>query len=322
MSGDNRFAVALNGYGTARLVEGGMEREVLPWPDVVQLARASERAGYETVFTPEIGARDAFATLAGLSAVTTDIRLGTGVVRLDRREARVTAMAAATLHELTGGRFVLGIGSSGTIDDTRRRIETLRHLLAGDAPPGADPVDLPGSGVSIYLAALGPRMTELAGEVADGVLLNWCTPQRVAEARDQVAAGARRAGRDPAAVSVAVYVRACLNPPGPPAVEALRAAAAQYAAMPRYRRQCEVMGLGAEAAAATKAWEAGDPGLVPDELLQTLCVLGTAQEAKERLAAYSAVADEVVVYPVAAREAASSLLGTIMAVAPDPAVEH
>lgn len=322
MAGDNRFAVALNGYGAARLTEGGMDREVLPWSELVHLARASERAGYAAVFTPEIGARDAFATLAGLAAVTSTIRLGTGVVRLDRREARVTAMAAATVHELTGGRFILGVGSAGPIEDTRDAIEMLRHLLAGDRVAGTDPVELPAPGVHIYLAALGPRMTELAGEVADGVLLNWCTPERVAEAREQVADGARRAGRDPADVDVAVYVRACLNHAGPAAVEALQIATAQYSAMPPYRRQCEAMGLGAEAAAAAKAWGAGDPQLVPDELLSALCVVGTPQEALERLRAYAASADTVVLYPVAAREAASSLLGTILAVAPDPAVER
>jgi hypothetical protein len=61
---------------------------------------------------------------------------------------------------------------------------------------------------------------------------------------------------------------------------------------------------------------------VPDELLRALCVMGSAAEARARLASYAEHADEVVVYPVAAREAASSLLGTILAVAPDPAVEH
>jgi 5,10-methylenetetrahydromethanopterin reductase len=322
MVADNRFALALNGYGAARLTEGSMDREVLAWPELAHLARASERAGYEAIFTPEIGARDAFATLAGLAAVTSTIRLGTGVVRLDRRELRVTAMAAATVHELTGARFILGVGSAGRIEDTRGAIETLRHLLAGDAPPGTEPVGLPAPGVPIYLAALGPRMTELAGEAADGVLLNWCTPERVAEAREQVAEGARRAGRDPAEVAVAVYVRACLNPAGPAAVEALQTATAQYAAMPPYRRQCEAMGLGAEVAAAAKAWDAGDPQLVPEELLRALCVVGTPGEALDRLRTYAASADTVVLYPVGAREAASSLLGTILAVAPDPAVEH
>ena len=322
MTPDNRLAVALNGYGDSRLGPGRVDRDVLPWPDLAELGRMAERVGYSTVYTPEIGARDAFATLAALAAETTRVRLATGVVRLDRRETRVTAMAAASLHELTGGRFILGIGSSGSIDETRRQIEALRHLLAGDAAPGADPVHLPAPGIPVYLAALGPRMTELAGEAADGVLLNWCTPERVREARDQVSDGARRAGRDPTDVAIAVYVRACLNPPGPAAEEALQVAAAQYAAMPVYRRQCEAMGLGDEARAAAKAWETGDSSLVPDELVRALCVQGDSQEARRRLGEYAAHADEVVVYPVAAREAESSLLGTILAVAPDPAVEH
>jgi alkanesulfonate monooxygenase SsuD/methylene tetrahydromethanopterin reductase-like flavin-dependent oxidoreductase (luciferase family) len=256
------------------------------------------------------------------------------VVPIHSRAAATMALAAATLQDISDGRFVLGLGSSESLQDTRAYVRAVRDLLDG-APaalrgPGGEadvlqPVDLAraeGLDVSIFLAALGPRMTTLAGEVADGVVLNWCTPERVAAARRQVDEGAERAGRDPRGVAVAVYVRACLGHDQQHAVAALREAAGQYAAIDTYRRQFEAMGLGPEAAAAAGAWGAGRPGEVPPALLRACCVWGTREEGLEGVGAYrEAGADLVVVYPVPAQEAASSIMGTVLAAAPNPAVE-
>jgi alkanesulfonate monooxygenase SsuD/methylene tetrahydromethanopterin reductase-like flavin-dependent oxidoreductase (luciferase family) len=154
------------------------------------------------------------------------------------------------------------------------------------------------------------------------VLLNWCTPDRVAEARAQVRRGAERAGRPPSGVTVAVYVRACLGHDEQHALVALGEVAGQYGAMDRYRRQLEAMSLAREAASAAAAWESGRPREVPRSFLRALCVWGTREEALDRLAVFKeAGADLVVVYPVPAQEAVSSTMGTILAAAPDPAVE-
>lgn len=322
-------AVALNGYGLEVERRGGVTRQVLAWPDVVQIARTAEETGYRTLFTPEIAAREAFATLAGFAGVTSTVRLATGVVRADRRDAHTTALGAATVNDLSRGRAVLGLGSSGTIEETRASVLAVRALLRGDEAVVADrdgastvagPLDLPQREVPVYLAALGPRMTELAGEVADGVLLNWCTPQRVEAARDQIARGAARSGRDPGDVEVCAYVRACLAHDEPHAVAALKEAAGRYASMPKYRRQFDAMGLGSEAAAAAAARRPSD---VPGDLIDAVCVHGTRHLALERLRAYGdAGADVVVVYPVPAQEAVSSILGTVLAAAPEPGVER
>jgi 5,10-methylenetetrahydromethanopterin reductase len=308
------LAVALNGYGLTR-PEG---REVLPLEDVVHAAHAAERGGYEAVFVPEIAAREAFSTLVALARTTERIRLATGVVRADRRDLRTTALAAATADEVSAGRLILGVGSRWPIEETRSFLVDLRRLLAGqevDGPDGPERLDRPPDGeVPISLAALGPRMCELAGEIADGVVLNWCTPERVARAREEIAAGTRRAGRDPAEVRIAVYVR-CSVEPEEHAVAALREAAAQYAAMPTYRRQFETMGLGAEADAAARG-----PGEVPDRLLREVCAWGGRDEVIGRLDEYRAAgAALVVVYPVPVLEAASSILATVLGVAPRPA---
>jgi alkanesulfonate monooxygenase SsuD/methylene tetrahydromethanopterin reductase-like flavin-dependent oxidoreductase (luciferase family) len=329
-----RLAVALNSYGLVDRHAGGDVRDVLPWHELLLIAETAEETGYEAIFTPEIRAREAFATLAALADATREVRLASGVVPIHSRAVATMALGAATLQDISDGRFVLGLGSSESVDDTRAYVRAVRELLNDDpaTPPGAgggaddlQPVDLARAGgleVPIFLAALGPRMTTLAGEVADGVVLNWCTPERVAAARRQVAEGAGRAGRDPRKVAVAVYVRACLGHDQEHAVAALRDAAGQYAAMDTYRRQFEAMGLGPEAAAAAGAWGAGRPGEVPPALLRACCVWGTREEGLEGLAAYrEAGADLVVVYPVPAQEAASSIMGTVLAAAPNPAVE-
>jgi alkanesulfonate monooxygenase SsuD/methylene tetrahydromethanopterin reductase-like flavin-dependent oxidoreductase (luciferase family) len=283
-------------------------REPLPWHDFVQIARTAEQTGYEALFVPEIAGREAFATLGAIAPLTDTMRLAPGVVPITSRIPMTTAMGAATVQELSGGRFVLGLGAG-----FERRLSTMRDYVrdvraaqltfdAGSTPP-------------IWLAALGDRMLGLAGEIADGVLLNWCTPDRVAEARGIVTEAAMRADRDPAEVEIGVYVRASLEADDHLAMEALRPQAGQYASLPHYRRQLEAMGLGEEAARAAA-------GEVPDTLIDAVTVHGPLRSSQERLQEYgSAGADLVIVYPVPALDPVSSLLGTVLALAPEPALE-
>jgi alkanesulfonate monooxygenase SsuD/methylene tetrahydromethanopterin reductase-like flavin-dependent oxidoreductase (luciferase family) len=316
MAEHNRpLAVTLNGYGLPR--PDGPGHEVLPFEDLVHAVHAAERGGYEAVFIPEIAAREAFSTLTRLATTTVRIRLATGVIRIDRRDLRTTALAASTAQEAAGERFVLGVGSRLPIDRTRSFLSDLRRLLAGEtvqAAGGPERLDRTPEEIPLYMAALGPRMCELAGEIADGVVLNWCNPERVALARDEIARGARRSGRNPGRVRVAVYVRTSLEP-DEVAPASLREAASHYAAMPTYARQFEAMGLGEEAAVAARS-----PREVPERLLREVCAWGDRDGALERLHAYHrAGADVVAVYPVPALDAASSILATVLGVAPRPA---
>src|SRR5437870_2682388 len=171
-------------------------REPVAWSDFAQLAGTAEETGYEALFVPESVGREAFSTLAALAPVTSTLLLGTGVVAVTARRAQTTAMAAATVQELSGGRLVLGLGAG-----FERSVEAVRTYV-GEVRGAQIALD-PGRPPPIWLAALGDRMLELAAEVADGVLLNWCTPERVARARDTLASAARAAGRDPASLTVA-----------------------------------------------------------------------------------------------------------------------
>jgi alkanesulfonate monooxygenase SsuD/methylene tetrahydromethanopterin reductase-like flavin-dependent oxidoreductase (luciferase family) len=314
-------------------------RDPLSWPDLRQVVQTAEATGYEAVFVPESAGREAFTTLTGFALATSSLRVGTGVVTVRSRAPEITAMAVATLQDLSGGRAILGLGSGspstrsdgpGPIELVRRYVAALRRLLAGE--PAEDErlglaqtqLGLPdqSEAVPIWLAALGDRMVRLAGEVADGVLLNWCTPERVASARRLIAESAERAGRDPGQVTVAVYVRACLGLEEPVAVEALKDMAGRYSAIPHYLRQFERMGLGADAGRAAASYQAGRPQEVPEALVRAVCVAGGRREALTRFAEYrQAGADLVLCYPVAALDPFSSLLGTVLGAAPSPSLE-
>src|SRR2546428_12910560 len=140
---------------------GVVLRDALPWPQVLQVVETAEETGYEAVFVPEIAAREAFSTLTGFAAATSTIRLGTGVVTMWARSPATTAMAAATVHELSGGRLVVGSGAgsargaaaaslTATGDATglmRRYVEAVRqtqHGLPAGSSDGQGPSALAG----------------------------------------------------------------------------------------------------------------------------------------------------------------------------------
>jgi alkanesulfonate monooxygenase SsuD/methylene tetrahydromethanopterin reductase-like flavin-dependent oxidoreductase (luciferase family) len=239
------------------------------------------------------------------------------------RSPLLLAMAAATVHERSGGRLVLGMGTGdagrGALDELRALVLELRERLSGGVGERRDrPVRLsldPGSPVPLWIAALGPRAMRLAGEVADGVLLNWCPPERVPYARAQIAEGARSGGRDAADVAIAVYVRSWVGEDEASAMPSLKAAAGQYASYPAYARQFDEVGLGDLARSAAAAAREGRPDEVPESLVRAVCALG--DEAGARVAAYrEAGADLAIVYPVAAGDAAPSIERTLLELAP------
>jgi alkanesulfonate monooxygenase SsuD/methylene tetrahydromethanopterin reductase-like flavin-dependent oxidoreductase (luciferase family) len=133
---------------------GVVLRDPLPWDECIQVARAAEETGYEALFVPEIAGREAFASMAGYGHATSRLRLGTGVVAIGARAAATTAMAAATVQDLSDGRFVLGIGSGPTrsLQAVREYLALVRETLAslGLRPRGGPP--------PIWLGALGNGM--------------------------------------------------------------------------------------------------------------------------------------------------------------------
>ncbi len=306
-------------------------RDPLAWRDLVEIVETAEQTGYEAQFLPESSGREVFSTHAGLAGHTQTLRLGTGIVTIVARSVTTTIMAAATVDQISGGRLILGLGTGpigpGALDRLREYVEQTRAGLSGQPVTTPDwrgftlAMDPPSRPVPVWIAALGPKAMRLAGEIADGVILNWCPPERLSFARERIREGAKAAGRDPDSITLAVYVRACVGQEPGPAMAAVAAMAGQYASYPAYRRQFEQVGLGTEAGRAAEAFAAGRVQGVPEELVRRVCIVGEGPGSLARLEAYrDAGADLPVVYPVSTRDAVSSILGTVFSLAPHPAV--
>ena len=204
-------------------------------PDMAAFVRDAERLGADTVFTAEHWGGDALTPLAYLAATTSTIRLATGIAQLGARTPAMLAMSAMSLQHLSGGRFVLGIGTSGPqvmegwhgvrfdrpIARTRDTIAVVRKASAGERVEHAGPtVTLPlpgGQGralrsalppvpVPIFVAALGPANLRLTGELADGWIGTAFVPERAEVLLGPIRQGAVDADRDPAELELVVAV--------------------------------------------------------------------------------------------------------------------
>lgn len=180
---------------------------------VAACAAAAEAAGFEAAWLPDSQLLwgDVWSTLALAATATQRIALGPGVTNLQTRHPSVTAAAAATLDRLAPGRVRLGVGSGDSALKTvglspsrlarmREQSALLRKLLAAE-PATIESREVrvraaTGAAVPLYLAATGPKALELAGEIADGVLvLAGFSPELIERAVARVAAGAARGGR-------------------------------------------------------------------------------------------------------------------------------
>jgi 5,10-methylenetetrahydromethanopterin reductase len=315
-------------------------RDLLPVGTMVEFAALAERLGYDSVWVPEGRGRELLAALGAMGQATSRIRLATGILPLYSRPPALAAMAAATLADLTAGRFVLGIGTGhpAIIEEgyglpyrqplvaAREFILIVRRVLNGERVGmhgqvfRVDAFQLesrPQHRVPIYLAALGPRMLRLAAHLANGVVLNWVSPERVRAAVEVIRGEALLAGRDPSSVEVVCFVRAAVTPSHQTAWKVMRRLLATYAAMPAYARMFEDAGFVGDVAAMSAAWAAGGveaaAAAASDEFVRGLAVVGSAQECLEGLNRYQeAGADLVAAYPFpVGDDAAASMRETI-----------
>ncbi len=195
--------------------------------DHLALAQEADRLGFSVVWAAEAYGSDAPTMLAWIAGQTSRIDLGTGIMQIPARTPAMTAMTAATIDSLSGGRFRLGLGVSGPqvsegwhgvrfgkpLARTREYVEIVRAALARqtvsyDGEYYTLPLpDGPGKAlklgfhpvredVPIYLAAVGPRNLELAGEIADGWLAVFFSPEFGGELLSSVATGRAKAGKD------------------------------------------------------------------------------------------------------------------------------
>ncbi len=316
-----------------------------------EMAQEARRLGFESLWTPSGGVPDAFHVCAAWSR-DTDLRTGISVVPAALLwTPPALAVQAATVAQLSAGKFVLGLGTGGVgpgfwaaaglpdrpIAVMRAYAAAVRDLLAGQSVSsegltlGPRHTALRASGlpqVPVYLAALGPQMLRLAGEVADGALLNWATPARIAVSRDLVAGGISRAGRDPGSVPLTMYVRVCVDDNVAAARQALGGQVLSYAmaaaGAPKtagYRGMFGQMGFDAVLTELEVRRDRGSPlaalvDAAPDELLHAVGYYGPAAGAPAAYARLSAGLDETVVRVITARPGPEPVLEAMSALTP------
>jgi probable F420-dependent oxidoreductase len=258
--------------------------------EAVAYAQRAESLGYETLWVPETVGREPIALLAMLARSTTAISLGTSIVNIWGRDAQATRMAAMTLAEATGGRFVLGLGVSHPHLAAKLRghrferpVARMRDYLAAyrAAVYRGPAADAPGP--PVLVAALRERMTDLAATDADGALPYLVTAERVAWMRSRLDAssgGTRRL--------VAVTLPAVIGDPEDRV--AARAYLKPYLRTPTYHASWELQGF--------EAADWGAPG--SDRLVDAMVAIGPPDLVRARATAmHDAGADHVALIPLA-----------------------
>jgi F420-dependent oxidoreductase-like protein len=264
-------------------------------PGAVEFAVAAERLGVDSVWIPEVWGYDALTGLAYLAAKTTTLRLGTFVVQLGSRSPAMLATSALSLQELSDGRFLLGIGTSGPrvmegwhgvrfrkpVETTRETIEIVRIVSRGERlehPGEIYPLPLPDSSgaalmplvrprhVPVYVAAMGPRNLRLTGAMADGWLGNAFMPEAAEVFLGPLREGAERAGRSLTDIDLVAPVAVEFHDDDASAAAAARKHADGYAftigAMGAggrnfYNDAFTRLGYGEQVAAVAELWQTG-----------------------------------------------------------------
>ncbi len=283
--------------------------------EIVNLVALAESLGYQSAWVAEGHGGDQFSVLSGCAMATSSIQLGTAISSVYVRSIPTIAMAAATVDDLSEGRFILGLGSSHRVQVVpehgveyakpitrlRESVEIIRMLLqTGQAQFDGETVKIENfdlwftprrPDIPIYAAAVFPKMMAVCGEIADGIILTRSTLKTGAEVKKRLAEGAKRAGRDPGEIAITSLLPTAVADSRQDALAVMRPGLAFYAGFfPRYNQLIAEHGFAEEAAAIATAWARGDRAgaeqLVSDAMIDATSVVGTPEQCRERLEAY------------------------------------
>jgi F420-dependent oxidoreductase-like protein len=308
---------------------------------LVDVAREAERLGYDSVWAAEAYGSDAATILAYIAAQTRKIKLGSAIFQMPARSPAMTAMTAATIDRLSGGRMLLGIGSSGPqvaegwhgqrfarqLQRTREYVAVVRMALARERVQyHGETLELPlpdGPGkplklliapvqerLPVYLAAIGPKNTTLAGEIADGWLPTLFSPEHVAEQRALLEEGFARAERAADGFDIAPVVNTHVADDLDAARNLMRPGMALYIGgmgsreQNFYTRLVQRYGFEAQAREIQELYLSGKKeeaaAAIPPELIDMVALCGPPDVVRERLAAFrEAEVGTLLVAPIA-----------------------
>jgi alkanesulfonate monooxygenase SsuD/methylene tetrahydromethanopterin reductase-like flavin-dependent oxidoreductase (luciferase family) len=295
-------------------------------------AALAGQLGYESVNCSHISARDSFTTLAALADVVPSVILGTAVAPIYHRSPASMAQTAATVDDLSGGRFRLGLGTGHRltmggwhgqdigkpVHEMREYVTLVRSLIQGSEPTHGERWNstfafngfTPRPNIPIYLAGLSPAMLRLAGEIADGVML-WACPSSYV--RDvvvaEVAKGRALAGKDIAGFDICAAVPSAVGGSSAPALDGIRNELHRYFSLPFYRAMFLRAGYGADLSAYDSAPDRdSQKAAISSSFIEDLCAIGDAHDVAAGVSRYrSAGATNPLITYVAGTDFAATL---------------
>ncbi len=315
---------------------------------LVEQAQLGEELGYDTAWLPETWGRDAVSTLACIAHRTDEIGIGTSIMPVYSRSPALIGQSAATLQEISEGRFRLGLGPSGPIvienwhgaefgnplRRTRETVDIVKQVLSGKTVEyDGEYFDLDGFRLRfqppeptppVDTAGMGPKAVELAGRFADGWHAILFTRAGLRDRIEDFDRGSELGDRDRSEQRVSLSLTCCVLDDEAAAERLVKQHVAFYIGGmgSYYRDNLERQGHGEAADEVYDRWQAGDTDgamkAIPDELLEELAVWGTPRTARERLGRFTDIdglAAVSVSFPRAANR--EQIESTMRALAPE-----
>lgn len=284
--------------------------------ELIEIARLAEELDYDSIWVEEMWGRDAFSLLTLLALNTKKVKLGTGIVSVFSRTPAVIAQTIATLDEISEGRMILGLGTSGPIvikdwhgvdfekplQRTREYVEIIRMILRGER------VNYEGEifklknfrlqftpirrNIPIYIASLGPKNIKLTGEIADGWIPFLVPLEFLRDARKELESGAKAKGRDLDQIMVCPYIPAGISRDVDSSKRVVQEHIAYYLGGMGtfYYEMISRYGFQDEANLIVEAWKRGSKNQavqgVRDTMLNSIAIVGTKDEGKKKLKEY------------------------------------
>lgn len=281
----------------------------------VERVHLAESLGYDSTYVTHVAGRDSLTVLAAYASHTDRIKLGTGVLPIYARTPVSTAQTAATIDEISSGRMVLGLGVSHKVTvenwygqqinrpvaEMREYAEAIRAMFRGEDPPVVERAKWPTAfhfmgydvrpELPIYIAALSPNMLQLAGEIADGVLLWLCDPPYVRDVViPEVTRGRVRAGKSLAGFDIVAAVPSAVTADRRQTLDRVRGDLVTYLSLPFYRSMLQRSGFGEEISRFDAGMADGDveaaKGAMSEAMLDSLGGFGSAEDVRGAIGRY------------------------------------
>ncbi len=285
----------------------------IPMSEMIHVAKEADERGYHSIWLTEGNARDAFSQIAAMSMVTTNINFAPGVVVTYGRSPTMLAMITATLDEISGKRFIQGIGAgipnagNNHGEKYERPLSRMRdYITIIKAAISGETINYTGKTISIngfnlgftplrpdtpvYIAALGPQMSKLGGELADGLIYGCTTPYYIKNTMPMIREGAKKADRTIKDIDIAAYLLCDANPDETKAMESIREHIFGYTAFPAYINMMRLMGYNSEIDAVLSAREEGNlqKGIsaISDKMVNNIGMFGNTDSWPEKIEKY------------------------------------